>query len=144
MHANGSYGMLFQLHPSILSALFLPLSFLQIQTPQSSQKSFPALVLTIKEMLLVVNLSRRVASSGNFSGFCVRFANQFTLRQRTWTMDPLKNKIINCGECHKFYHDSGMCCPSAGVVNQGTFRLCAATKKQHSEMDVSGSMYGVL
>jgi hypothetical protein len=90
-----------------------------LYTPQTSQ-SFPALVLTVKEMLLVVNLSRRVASSGSLSGFCLRFANQFTLRQRTWTTDLKKNKMINCG-----------------IVSQGTFRLCVATKKQRSETDDS-------
>ncbi|CAI8057299.1 Transmembrane protein KIAA1109 [Geodia barretti] len=67
-----------------------------LYTPQTSQ-SFPALVLTVKEMLLVADLSRRVASSGSLSGFCLRFANQFTLRQRTWTTDLKKNKMINCG-----------------------------------------------
>ena len=82
-----------------VTALSLSLSLcLQLHTPHSSQKAFPALVLTIREMSLVVNLSRKVASSGNFSGFCVRFANQFSLRQRTWTMDSKKNKITNCGE----------------------------------------------
>lgn len=121
-----------------------PLSYLQLHTPQSSQKSFPALVLTIKEMLLVVNLSRKVASSGNFTGFCVRFANQFTLRQRTWTMDPKKNKMINSGEC--LVNCTVICdsipLPSfaVGIVNQGTFRLCVATKKRRSETDHSGSM----
>jgi hypothetical protein len=73
-------------------------------------------------MLLVVNLSRKVASSGSVSGFCLRFANQFTLRQRTWTTDLKKNKMINCG-----------------IVNQGTFKLCVATRKQQQSSETDGS-----
>lgn len=54
-------------------------------------------MLTIRDMSLLVNLSRKVASSGNFAGFCIRFSNQFSLRHKTWTMDSRKNKITNCG-----------------------------------------------
>ena len=110
-----------------------------MHTQQSSQKPFPALVLTIKEMLLVVNLSRKIASSGNFSEFSVRFANQFSLRQRTWTMDSKKNKMINCGEwCFLPCLSGSLCLSSAGIVNQGTFRLCVATKKRVAEDEMVG------
>lgn len=88
-------------------------------------------------MLLVVNLSKKVASSGSLSGFCLRFANQFTLRQRTWTTDLKKNKMINCGEC-EIFSASQLGSGAVGVVNQGTFRLCVATKKRRSDTDSSG------
>ena len=60
---------------------------------------FPALVLTIKEMQVSLNLSKRLAFAGKFSGFCVRFDEQFHFRHKTWTIDPRKHKSLNYGEC---------------------------------------------
>ena len=87
-------------------------------TLHSQQKSFPALVVTIKEMHFLLNLSRKVASMGRFQTFCIRFAEQFYLRQKTWTLDPKRHKFINYA-----------------IINQGTFRLCIANKKRYSETE---------
>ncbi len=70
---------------------------IQPTTPHSTLKAFPATVLTIKEMHLLLNLSHKAASTGNFSGFCVRFAEQFSTRHKTWTMDAKRHKFSNCG-----------------------------------------------
>ena len=69
-------------------------------------------------MQLILNLSRKVASTGSFKNFCIRFAEQFYLRQKTWTLDPKRHKFINYA-----------------IINQGTFRLCIANKKRFSEVD---------
>ena len=58
---------------------------------------FPAMVLTVKEMQVSVNLSKKPASAGHFSGFCVRFDEQFYFRHKTWTIDPRKYKFLNYG-----------------------------------------------
>ena len=58
---------------------------------------FPALVLTVKTMQVSVNLSKRLASAGKFSGFCIRFDEQFHFRHKTWTVDPKKHKFLNYG-----------------------------------------------
>ena len=67
-------------------------------------------------MHFLLNLSRKVASMGRFHNFCIRFADQFYLRQKTWTLDPKRHKFINYA-----------------IINQGTFRLCIANKKRYSE-----------
>lgn len=90
----------------------------QSATPHSQQKGFPALVVTIREMHFLLNLSRKVASTGRFQTFCIRFAEQFYLRQKTWTLDPKRHKFINYA-----------------VLNQGTFRLCIANKKRYSDLE---------
>ena len=55
---------------------------------------------------------------GRFQTFCIRFAEQFYLRQKTWTLDPKRHKFINYA-----------------IINQGTFRLCIANKKRYSEIE---------
>ena len=55
---------------------------------------------------------------GRFQTFCIRFADQFYLRQKTWTLDPKRHKFINYA-----------------IINQGTFRLCIANKKRYSEVE---------
>ncbi len=79
------------------------------------------MVITIKEMQFQLNLSRKIASTGNFGAFSIRFADQFYLRHKTWTLDPRKHKFANCGTIH-----------------HGTFRLCVANKKRISETDPQG------
>ena len=69
-------------------------------------------------MHFLLNLSRKVASMGRFQTFCIRFADQFYLRQKTWTLDPKRHKFINYA-----------------IINQGTFRLCIANKKRYSETE---------
>ena len=86
--------------------------------PHSQQKAFPALVVTIRDMHFLLNLSRKVASTGKFQNFCIRFAEQFYLRQKTWTLDPKRHKFINYA-----------------IINHGTFRLCIANKKRYSELE---------
>lgn len=58
---------------------------------------FPALVLTIKEMIVSLNLSKRLVSAGKFTGFLIRFDEQFHFRHKTWTTDPKKTKFLNYG-----------------------------------------------
>ena len=55
---------------------------------------------------------------GRFQTFCIRFAEQFYLRQKTWTLDPKRHKFINYA-----------------IINQGTFRLCISNKKRYSETE---------
>ena len=98
--------------------LILIFPSLQSATPHNQQKGFPALVVTIREMHFLLNLSRKVASTGRFQTFCIRFAEQFYLRQKTWTLDPKRHKFINYA-----------------IINQGTFRLCIANKKRYSEVE---------
>ena len=69
-------------------------------------------------MHFLLNLSRKVASTGSFQNFCIRFADQFYLRQKTWTLDPKRHKFINYA-----------------IINHGTFRLCIANKKRYSEVE---------
>lgn len=98
----------------------LSLRFLSLQNamPHNQQKGFPALVVTIRDMHFLVNLSRKVASTGRFQTFCIRFAEQFYLRQKTWTLDPKRHKFINYA-----------------IINEGTFRLCVANKKRYSDVE---------
>ncbi len=93
----------------------------QSSSEDTSQRSFPAIVVTIKEMQFLLNLSNKVASTGRFQTFCVRFTEQFSPRQRIWTLDPKKGKLTNFG-----------------TITRGTFRLCIATKKRFSDKDPSG------
>lgn len=58
---------------------------------------FPAVVLTIKEMSVTLNLSKKLASAGKFTGFLIRFDEQFHFRHKTWTIDPKKHKFLNYG-----------------------------------------------
>ena len=59
---------------------------------------FPALVFTIKDMQVTLNLSKKLGSVGKFSDFCVRFDERFHFRHKTWTVDPRKHKFLNYGE----------------------------------------------
>lgn len=59
-----------------------------------------------------------MASTGRFQTFCFRFAEQFYLRQKTWTLDPKRHKFTNYA-----------------IINQGTFRLCVANKKRYSDVE---------
>jgi hypothetical protein len=78
-------------------------------------------VVTIKDMHFLLNLSHKVASTGRFQTFCIRFADQFSLRQKIWTLDPKKHKLLNFG-----------------TITRGTFRLCIASKKRFSEVEPKG------
>lgn len=95
--------------------------WLQPSTQHNTQRSFPALVVTIKDMHFLLNLSHKVASTGRFQTFCIRFAEQFSPRHKIWTLDPRKHKLANFG-----------------TITRGTFSLCIATKKRYSESDPSG------
>ena len=79
------------------------------------------MVVTIKDMHFLLNLSHKVASTGRFQTFCIRFSEQFSLRQKIWTLDPKKHKLLNFG-----------------TITRGTFRLCIATKKRFSEKNPTG------
>ena len=87
---------------------------LQSSAQHTTQKPFPALVVTIKDMHFVLNLSHKVASTGRFQTFCIRFAEQFSIRHKIWTLDPKRHKLTNFG-----------------TITRGTFRLCIATKKRY-------------
>lgn len=72
-------------------------------------------------MHFLLNLSHKVASTGRFQTFCIRFAENFSTRHKIWTLDPKKHKLTNFG-----------------TIIRGTFRLCIATKKRYCEKDPSG------
>ncbi|XP_019853101.1 PREDICTED: uncharacterized protein KIAA1109-like isoform X3 [Amphimedon queenslandica] len=93
----------------------MPLVHLQT-TPHASQKGFPAVVLTIKEMFVSLNFSKKLVSAGRFTGFLVRFDEQFHFRHKTWTVDPKKHKFLN-----------------HGIVPSGTYKLCIVNKNDLEE-----------
>ena len=59
--------------------------------------AMPALVVTIQEMRISINVLKKIAIVGRFAGFCARFSDWFTVRQKQWSADHKKKGIENSG-----------------------------------------------
>ena len=60
--------------------------------------AMPAAVVTIHEMKITINVRKKIAIAGSFAGFCARFSEWFTARQKHWSVDFRKREVDNCGE----------------------------------------------
>ena len=76
----------------------------------------PAVVLTIQDMRISINVRKKIAVVGQFAGFCVRFSEWFPLRQKYWSVDKRKKGLGNfatvpkgsCNVCVAIKSKSGM------------------------------------
>lgn len=59
--------------------------------------AMPALVVTIQEMRISINVLKKIAIVGRFAGFCARFSDWFTVRQKQWSADHKRKGIENSG-----------------------------------------------
>ena len=59
-----------------------------------------AMVLTMENMLLTCCSSASFVSKGNFTDFCLRFAEKFDVKQRDWK--PQKRDGILMNSCKLF------------------------------------------
>ena len=60
--------------------------------------AMPAGVVTIQEMKITINVRKKIAIAGSFAGFCARFSEWFTARQKHWSVDFRRREVDNCGE----------------------------------------------
>ena len=60
--------------------------------------AMPAGVVTIQEMKITINVRKKIAIAGSFVGFCARFSEWFTARQKHWSVDFRRREVDNCGE----------------------------------------------
>lgn len=60
--------------------------------------AIPALVVTIQEMRISINVLKKIAVVGRFAGFCARFSDGFTVRQKQWSADHRRKGLENSGK----------------------------------------------
>lgn len=89
-------------------------------------------MLTIKEMFVSLNFSKKLVSAGRFTGFLVRFDEQFHFRHKTWTVDPKKHKFLNHGMCIYILYFLSLKM-HLGIVPTGTYKLCIVNKNDLEE-----------
>lgn len=65
--------------------------------------AIPALVVTIQEMRISINVLKKIAIVGRFAGFCARFSDGFTVRQKHWSTDHKRKGLENSGEASSFF-----------------------------------------
>jgi hypothetical protein len=74
-------------------------------------RAMPAAVVTIHEMKITINVRKKIAIAGSFAGFCARFSEWFTARQKHWSVDFRKREVDNCA-----------------TVPKGTCKICIGIK----------------
>lgn len=75
-----------------------------------------SLLLTIEKTQVHACSSESLVTKGRFTGFCVRFAEDFDLGLDDWKPDVRERPVMN-----------------ACVVNQGTYKVCTKTLPKPTE-----------